>query len=123
MEVILKKSKITKAIFNQIQFATIDQLKVSKVLGWVDAGKEGTFIVLYDGPMNILYKFRMFKEVKLRDIHPGEDGVYLDVYFKTSVRILSYVWAKDKPDAVRGEAARTLLFVRAEAYRLGQFFL
>jgi hypothetical protein len=121
MEVVLKKTKITKAIFNQIQFANIHQLQSGEVLGWVDAGK-GPVIILQQRNTHELSKINMIKDVKIRDVHPQEKYLYVDITSTGNRALRTWYWTKEEVDA-REQFKKTLLNVRAEAYKLGQFFL
>jgi len=59
MEVILKKSKITKSILDQSQQATIIDFKQGVILGWVQIGPLKYMIIHRE---NLISKYPIFKE-------------------------------------------------------------
>lgn len=78
MEVLLKKSKITSTIFNQIGIASISQLITYDILGFC-INKGYRWIVLYYNETNDLKKFRLIKKVETKA--SGLDQLVCEIEF------------------------------------------
>jgi len=121
MEVLLKKTKITKTILNQTCRSTTIDLKTGEVLGW--CFYQGLkYIVIYRSGTKELSKFVLFKDLKASQI----DKIDGEHYYKVEVIIggkyvpITYTsFTKVESDSF----IDLLLFSKNKAISMGQFFI
>jgi len=110
MEIQIRKTKITKAIFSQMQMASTSQIISYAVLGWVVC--KGEWIILYKD--NVPVKYRLFRNVTL-------DLDTLDLKVDVTFGHIPLHYKGDKDELVT--LARMLRTIKHQALDLGQFFL
>ncbi len=119
MEVILKKSKITKSIFNQIDKLKLDEIDLIEPIGWclVDGIK---YAIFYNTETNLLSKFALKFEVKFYQVPLSQNLYDLhltfgDKYKTTPLRVDSIEQCKWLNEFLKG--------IQNLAEEKGQFYL
>lgn len=121
MEVLLRKTKITKSIFNQMQYARPKEVHQYNVLGWCLVSDE-KFILLYDEKTKTPFKYQWFTNLmkwKKKD-EDGETQIYPYVVSITRISSSNIVFKEEsQAEEVYNELKRMI----DKSSELGQIFL
>jgi len=126
MEVILKRSKITKSIANQILNIDLEKTINYEVLGWFVTNEKIKYIVLYNAETNDLKKTPIFAT-----LHYKETGVQVDEIGTHETRYIIEVRYQKlqsisfgyKNKAARDSVATDIDQLQITALEKGQIFL
>lgn len=114
MEVVLKKSKITKSILNQALLAGRKEFEVGEVLGWVNFRKI-PYIVFFKSDTNLIYVYPLFRSMTVENTPP----FYTTVHF--GYRDMKYTY-----DSNNKEEQNEFIWLLEKAKRIaeerGQFY-
>ena len=116
MEILLKKTKITKSILKQVPFATIDSMLNSEVVGYcIDNGSKK--IIFYNPTDNSLTWYFYFQEVK-----PVDDTEFSVKYKTPRGSIFQHIIKYTKGDTFKD----VVVFfdnIKHEVEAKGQFYI
>lgn len=122
MEVLLKKSKITKQILNQVRLITLTQIAEYRVLGWCYDGSKNnvSYIVFYSSRENILYKFPRKVRVEVQMSAQKTNRYYLEFYHNVLGRLdTDGDFDEDTISLIMSNIEK----MQQEAEELGQFYI
>ena len=122
MEVLLKKTKISRSILSQTLRATEDDIRQSEILGWC-LYRKLKFFVCYREDKNSLSMFPIFKDLVFEDRNKnqhGFDNYAVKVVIGGNYTPIVYVSATEKEREVFCSLLRVS---KQRAENAGQFFL
>lgn len=118
MEVILKRTKITKAIFSQIQVASLKSIKTNIILGYCIIKGE-KWVLLYDEEEKNIKKYPQIYQVKF-EVSPDGKQFTTVVYFSANYISRRYVF--DSIEACRN-ATDLISLLKDSFFSKGQIYL
>lgn len=122
MEVLLKKTKITKSIFNQMQTARSKNLKSYKILGFCLLS-ESKWVLLYDEKTSTPFKYEFMTNIFKGVIEEDQHGYtpphphYVSMYSNSTYKLPL------KTEQEAKDICQTLIDTMEKASELGQIFL